>query len=318
MQPTSRIINRLKAGAACYACGGYLASIDALHRTEIYNALGYERLRRKNADVNKFYLDCRSDWPQTFYLMFLRVMGGQSNKEAFTRLARTVPYAAVLREKLVPHNIEAMLIGASGLLDRYPHDEYILDLKRNFEYLAAKYSITPMRAAEWNLAGVRPNNHPILRLSQTAMFLASSREVMDRTLECRTDEDVNRLFGTETASYWLTHYTPANLSPAAAKRIGHVKTDLIGINLVVQMQFAYGSYTENETLRMRAISLLESIAAENNRITRGWNAYGPLCGNAFDSQALLQLKNEYCDRDRCAECPVGRRILNRAVAAEKE
>lgn len=318
MDDTRRIINRLKAGAGCFACGGYLASISALHRTEIYNALGYERLRRKNADVNRFYTELHSDWPQTFYLMFLRVMGGESNKEAFTELARTVSYAAVLREKLVPRNVEAMLIGASGILERYPHDEYILDLKRNFEYLAAKYSIKPMSCSRWKLSNIRPNNHPVLRLSQAAMFLSSSRDVMDRTLECRTGKDVNRLFGTETAPYWLTHYTPASTSAEVAKRIGHVKTDLIGINLVVQMQFAYGSYTDNEKLRMRAISLLESIAAENNYAIRGWNSYGALAQTAFDSQALLQLKNEYCRSGRCEECPVGRRIIGRIGGKESD
>ena len=317
MQDRQRIINKLKAGARCFACGGFLASMDSLHRTEIYHALGYERLRRKNADVNRFYTELRSDWPQTFYLMFLRVMGGENNKEAFTELARTVPYAAVLREKLVPRNIEAMLIGASGMLDRYPHDEYILDLKRNFEYLVAKYSIAPMSCSRWRLSNIRPNNHPILRLSQAAMFLASSRDVMDRTLECRTDKDVNRLFGAETAPYWLTHYTPANASAEVAKRIGRMKTDLIGINLVVQMQFAYGSYTGNEALRMRAITLLESIAPENNYAIRGWNAYGSLAQTAFDSQALLQLTKEYCRDGRCEECPVGRRIIAKVCGGGK-
>lgn len=104
------IPDELREEASRFECGRYLAALDPLHRTEIYNALGYERLSRKNRDVNRFYAECRSDWPQTFYLMFLRTLGDERNKDAFTTLARTVPYAAILREKLVPHNVETMLI----------------------------------------------------------------------------------------------------------------------------------------------------------------------------------------------------------------
>ena len=310
------ITERLQAGASSFACGGYLSSLDPLHRAEIYNALGYERLSRKNRDVNGFYAECRSNWPQTFYLMFLRTLGDEQNKEAFTSLARTVPYAAILRERLTPHNVEAMLIGASGLLEPYQHDEDILNMKRNFAHMANKYAITPMHLSQWSLNKLRPNNHPILRLSQAAMFLTSVRNVMDRILECRTSKDVNTLFGVKTSKYWYTRYTPANDSGNVVKHIGRTKTDLLGINLVVQMQFAYGSYINNETLRMRAMSLLENISAEDNSIIRGWNACGTLAKTAFDSQALIQLYNEYCLRERCDECPVGRRIAARAAVTQ--
>lgn len=240
-------------------------------------------------------------------------MGGIDNKEAFTELARRVPYAAILREKMVPQNIEAMLIGATGLLELYQHDEYILNLKRNFEYLAAKYSIEAMEASAWKLSHIYPNNHPILRLSQITTFLVHTQNVMDRILECRTGDDVNRLFGVETLPYWLTHYTPASTSRTVAKRIGRTKSDLLAINLIAQMQFAYGSYISSESLRERALSLLENIAAEKNSIIAQWNSYGPLARSAFDSQALLQLSFEYCKHHRCEECAVGRRILRQAA-----
>ena len=165
---TDKIYDRLRAGASTTACGAYIASLDTLHRAEIYNTLGYERLTRKNNDIRRFYEECGNDWPQTTYLMLLRTIGTPENKEPFTTLAHTVPYAAILRERLAPQNIEAMLIGASGLLELYPHDEYILALRRNFEYLAAKYGIIPMRASAWHLTHIRPNNFPILRLSQIA------------------------------------------------------------------------------------------------------------------------------------------------------
>lgn len=309
--------NRLKKGASYYACGAFINTLDAMRRTEIYTHVGYERLERKNRDIIALLEANDKSWTQTFFAMMLRVMGGMDNKEAFTTLASKVGYATLSRERKSPKNIEALLIGTSGLLDMYEHDDYILSLKSDFAYLAAKYSIEPMHPQEWKLKHIYPNNHPILRLSQMATFISQTPNMMDRILECKSSRDVNKLFAVETQPYWLTHYLPNVSSPRVNKRIGHTKTDLLGINLVAQMQFAYGSYTSNEILRSRALALLEDIPAEENSIIKQWNSYGKIARSAFDSQALLQLSFEYCCDKRCEECVVARRIIAHAQRAEK-
>lgn len=316
MDERKRNINRLKAGASYFGCGGYLSKLDTLHRLDIYNKLGFERLSRKNSDINHIFEECQQNWQQTFYTMLMRTMGGVDNKEAFTELARRVPYAILLREREVAANVEALLIGASGLLTLYPHDEYILNLKRNFSYLSNKYSITAMEASAWRLKRIYPNNHPILRLSQVASFITYTREMMDRMLACTSGDDVYNLFSCQTLPYWQTHYIPASTSPSVAKRTGRTKTDLLAINLVVQMQFAYSSYTGNERLYSRALGLLESLPAEKNSIIAQWNSFGPLARTAFDSQALLQLSFEYCRDRRCEECLVGKQILDKTAPVE--
>ena len=303
------IINKLKAGASYYSCGGYIAKWSELHRLELYNRLGFERLERKNNDIKEFYEQSKCNWPQTFYLMLMRTMGGMDNKEGFTTLAQRVPYAVILRERLSPHNVEALLVGTSGLLDLYPHDEYILNLKRDYVYLSKKYNIEAMDPSYWKLARIYPNNHPILRLSQITTLLVSTPHIMDRILECRSSDDANSLFGTSTQPYWLTHFTPAKPTQAVSKRMGRTKTDLLAINLVAQMQFAYSAYTNSEVLRSRALSLLENIPAEKNSIISQWNSFGKLARTAYDSQALLQLSFEYCRHHRCEECVVARRIV---------
>ena len=311
MNELQRHINRLKAGASHFGCGAYLSRIGTLRRLTIYNTLGFERLKRKYEDIKQFFVESDQNWQQTFYIMLLRTIGGMDNKLPFTTLAHRVPYAAILRERMVPQNIEAMLIGASGLLELYPHDEYILNLKRNFSYLATKYSIQAMGPEEWKLTKIYPNNHPILRLSQIATLLTHTNDIMDRMLSCRSGDDVHKLFNSETLPYWSNHYTPASDNHrTVTKRIGRTKSDLLAINLVAQMQYAYGDYINNDTLRSRAISLLEDLPAENNSIIAQWKSYGPLAQTAFDSQALLQLSFEYCRHQRCEECPVGASILN--------
>ena len=311
----ARTIERLQAGAGAYACGGFMAALDELQRSEIGTALIFDRLQRKMRTVRALREEAAENWNQTFYLLYFRTLGDRQNQEAYLELARKVPYKTVLRERLVPHAVEAMLLGASGLLELYRNDAYTLDLRRNFEYLAAKYAIEPMDASAWALTEIRPANHPVLRLAQAAEFFAQDEFVMDRAMACRTEEDVRRLFCIEAPPYWRHHHIPAAESDESPKRIGAFKANIIGINLVVVLQFAYGSYTDNERLRDSALTLLERLPAEDNRYMRSWRSAGAPPRNAFESQALLQLSTEYCAAKRCAECPVGRRILRQAAAA---
>jgi len=314
-----RAERRLTAGAATYACGGYIARLDTLRRNDLYTQLAYDRLERKYRVVRELFAESDSNWNQTFYVLLFRTIGDATNRDAFLTLARRVSYRMVLRERASLHAVEAMLFGASGLLDNYREDTYTRSLKEDFDYFSRKYGIEPMTGAEWNLHDIRPANHPLLRIAQLAAFLASNDFLIDRLVECRTAEDVRRLFSAEASDYWYTHYIPAVPTHELPKRIGRMKADLLGINLVSLIQYAYGAGNGNERLREQAFLLLEAIPAEENRFMRSWRFYGLRPANAFESQALLQLATEYCNRRRCTECPVGRRqlaALRQTAAAE--
>lgn len=304
-----RALNRLQAGAGAYACGEILAGLGPLQRSETYTALLFDRLGRKMRMVEALHREAAENWNQTFYLLYFRTLGDRQNQEAYLSLARRVDYKTVLRERLAPHAVEALLFGASGLLAFYPHDTYTLDLARNFEYLAVKYGIKPMDPSAWQLDGIRPANHPALRLAQAAEFFSQDEFVMDRTMNCRTEGDIRQLFCVEASDYWRTHHLPGIAGDDRPKRIGTFKANIIAINLVSVLQFAYGSYTGRESLRDSAVTLLEQLPAEENSYMQRWHNAGATARNAFESQALLQLITEYCPTKRCTECPVGRRVL---------
>ena len=241
----ARTIERLRAAAGTYACGGYLAALDGLQRTEICTALIFDRLQRKMRTVETLHGEADGNWNQTFYLLYFRTLGDRQNQEAFLRLV-------------------------------------------------------------------------VLPLAQAAEFFAQDEFIMERAMACRTEEDVRRLFCIEAPSYWRTHHVPGAESDESPKRIGAFKANIIGINLVAVLQFAYGSYTGSERLRDSALTLLERLPAEDNRYMRAWQAAGVRPRNAFESQALLQLATEYCAARRCAECPVGRRIAKSLAEAGEE
>lgn len=223
-----RAEHRLLAGAATYACGGYIARLDALHRNDLYTRLAYDRLERKYDVVRELFAESDSNWNQTFYVLLFRTIGDVTNRDAFLTLARRVSYRMVLRERASLYAVEAMLIGASGLLDNYRDDAYTRSLKQDFDYFSRKYEIAPMTGAEWNLRDIRPANHPLLRIAQLAAFLASNDFLIDRLVECRTAEEVRRLFSAEASDYWYTHYIPATPTRELPKRIGRMKSDPVG------------------------------------------------------------------------------------------
>ena len=313
MESSNNTVEDLRAGARGYACGKFIHSLDSLYRSDIYTTLVYDRLQRKYKRVEELLTESQMNWNQTFYLMYFRTLGDSKNQEAYLTLARRAPYSIVLRERANLKRVEALLFGCSGLLNLYKNDMYTQDLKREFEYLSQKYSLEPMSPMMWDLSGIRPANHPTLRMAQAATFFTVNEFVMDRAMSCCSTKDVKNLFGAEASSYWSDHSTPAISTTYLPKRIGSFKANIIGINLVSIMQYAYGSFTQNDDLRDNAITLLENLDPEQNIYMKGWALHNLYPKSAFESQALIQLATEHCKPQLCSECRVGRRILKRGL-----
>ena len=306
---TMRSVESLRRGSGSYECGLWLADTQRLERIGMFEKLLLERLQRKCGDIMRVFEASDRDWSQTFHVMLFRAMGGNRNREPYMNLASLATYSMVLRERSSITVVEALLLGSSGLLDGCYYDDYILSLRDHYKYLCAKYGIRPMHASEWESGGNYPRSMPIQRIVQLASFLAGSDFVFDRMISCRGRGDVHGLFSAEASHYWATHYIPNGSSKVCPKRIGEDKADLLGINLVVPMMFAYGNYSGREELKEAALELLTSIPPENNVIIRGWTGAGVPVRDATDSQALLQLKTEYCASAACTACRVGRRLI---------
>lgn len=305
----------MRKGAMDYYCGGHVARMDRHERIAMFTRLLFDRMERKCRDLTDIYNENDQNWNETMYVMLLRTMGDSKNKEAFTELARRVRYTAVSRERNSTTYVEAMLLGASGLLEIYDDDSYIRELKTTFDYLRQKYSIVPMEAGRWVISHTNPNNHPVLRIAQMATFLSTREFLFDNMMKCRTVEDIHRMFRAEASQYWSTHYIPSRPSYELPKRIGHFKATLLGINLTVPMMFAYADYTGDEKLKETALDLLEKINCEDNRFINAWRANGVVMESAFDSQAMLQLGNEFCLKELCWQCPVCKHILRKTAEA---
>lgn len=308
-QELERSVESLKRGASGCECGAWLGDIAPAKRISILDQLLLERLNRKCGDAMNVFEATGGDWAQTLYTMLFRAMGGNRNREPYMRLASLATYQMVLRERSSIELVEALLLGSAGLLERCYFDDYIRGLNDHHLYLSRKYGIMPMRPGEWERSNVRAQNKPITRIVQLASFMARKDFIFDSVISCQNRADVSSLFDTEVSGYWATHFVPDGSSERCPRRIGQEKADLLAINAVVPVMFAYGQCTGKEAIKERALELLAEIPAESNVIVHAWSGAGVPVTSALDSQALIQLKNEYCAGGRCAECRVGKSII---------
>lgn len=301
-------LEELKAGRPIGMCQYVITTMEGVYRSSIYNTLAYERLNRKNRDVNAIHKESLGDWSQTLHVLLFRMLGGSDNQKPFDKLAHLVPHDIIAREGSSVVSIESLLLGASGLLNIFRKDDYIGRLKAEYQHLATKYNIQGMDASEWQLTHIYPNNHPALRLVQIAACYHSRKLSIHSVTACRSRQDLHKIFKVPTSEYWIRRIMPNANVDRLSRHIGTLKSDILGINVVAQINYAYGRFLGSDTIIESATNLLEDIPAEENRYIKGWNHYERIAVTAFESQALLQLSKEYCEKGACQRCPFARHL----------
>ena len=302
-------------------CHRVIPRIDTFTVHSWLNALLCERLEQRAETVARRVKTANGDWEQAFFATLARNFGFGINGDAFEEWARHIPLQAVGHHRDDLFQIEALFLGQAGLLDidtipqKYreeaANDGYYPRLKQEYDYLAHKFSLQPMDAEAWKFLRLRPQNFPHVRISQLARLYYDQRAGFSRLLEAKTIEELHAMLSTHATTYWESHYTFGCPSYKNAKTLTKASLNLIVVNTVVPVLYAYGITHAQDAFRQRALQLLEPIQAENNHITRLWDECGIRAESAADSQALLQLKKEYCDRRYCLHCRFGYEFLKR-------
>ena len=274
-----------------------------------------ERLERKTEDICRRVELCGGSWESALFVTMARNYGFGVNGDAFERWAMSVPLQSVARHRDDLFQIEAVFMGQAGLLEpstvaprhraEAGREGYFDRLRREYRYLAHKFGLQPIDAGAWRFLRMRPQNFPYIRLSQLAALYHSRRADLSRLVECATAGRLRELLYTEVTPYWETHYTFGSVSARARKGLSQSSLDLLVVNTAVPMLFAYGRHRHDEALCSRAFDIISQLKAEDNNVVRMWRECGVCADNAGDSQALIQLKREYCDRKDCLRCKIG-------------
>ena len=275
-------------------------------------ALQMERFEQKATLLNERLKRCQGNWEDAFFITLARNFGFGLNGDAFETWAHQLPFRAVDKHRNDLFQIEAIFFGQAGILEDSDGDGYYLRLKKEYTYLQHKFGLIPMDASLWRFLRLRPANFPHIRIAQLACLYHRAYGLLSRIMETETLQGVRDILKGGTSEYWLTHYTFGGSSPSRPKALSNTSLDLLIINTVVTFLYAYGLHKGNRVLCARAGSFLEELKAENNYITRMWEQYGMKASNAADSQALIQLKKEYCDKKKCLYCRIGYEYLKRS------
>ena len=289
-------------------------------------ALQTERLEQKTEAIRQRAERLNGSWEDAYFVTLARNYGFGINGDAFEQWAYHVPLNVVGHHRDDLFQIEAIFMGQAGLLDLStvpPHyhqdalnDGYFARLRNEYQYLAHKFSLTPMDASQWRFLRLRPQNFPHIRISQLANLYYQQKAGLSALLECKTIDELKTVLRSQVTPYWETHYTFGSLSSKNEKHLSYGSLNLLIINTAIPMLFAMGRHRQKEELCDRAFDLLEQLKPENNYIIRMWQQCGLEVRSAGDSQALIQLKREYCDKKDCLRCRFGYEYLRGGVRCE--
>ncbi|MDR3250058.1 MAG: DUF2851 family protein [Tannerella sp.] len=295
------------------ACSSMIYNVKPLYLSDWISALTTERLSRKTSEIISRYEQFSKDWNETFYITLMRNFGFGANGDAFEMLAKSLPFKFILKHRDNALQIEALLFGQAGLTeaeDRNTSDPYLQSLRREYDFLRKKYDLQPVEGYLFKKLRVRPVNFPHVRLAQLATLLINNDTLFSKILETDDLNDLRTFFDVKPSRYWSTHYNFGSASPERSKSLGKGTANIILINTVIPILFAYGMYKQQPDYCERALLFLENLPPESNSIVKIFGNAGITANNAGDTQALIQLRREYCDRKKCLYCRIGFRVID--------
>lgn len=292
-------------------CAEHLSELSSFYVSSALDRLVMERVEGKCHNVKRLLDDTHGDWEQCCYWLLAHYFGGKANAFPFELLARATDLNLLARWRDRPQRVEALLMGQAGLLDENFEDEYPRLLQADYEALRQGANLTPISGYLWKFFRLRPYGFPTLRISQFAQLICQSRNLFSHLLETPTAEGLYAFFDVSASGYWDNHYQFDRPSAGKEKRLGKSLIDILIINAWVPLLFEYGVQHGMQQYKDQAIDILQQIKPEDNHIIRRWSEAGITAKNAAQSQALIQLYNNYCDSHQCLSCQIGYKILVR-------
>ena len=289
-------------------CENQIQQLDTLTISLWKERLLIERLQQRTLNIEKLLMQNKHHWEETFWWMLARNFGAKINSDAFERMAQSISLTILLKHKNSLCQLEALLMGQAGLLEKDFKADYPLMLQKEYRFLQKKYKLKKNHFPVYFLR-MRPANFPTIRLAQLAALIHKSSQLFSEVREAEFFSDVTQLLSVTANDFWHDHYLFEASAVSKKKSLGKQMGQNIMINTVIPVIYAYGYFNNKEHYKIKALQWMEQLSAETNSITKGFELLGIENSTAFDSQALIQLKTEYCDQRRCLQCAIGNSIL---------
>jgi len=297
-------------------CESQLQQVNELTMANWKQRLVAERLIKKSANILAILKETNSHWEETFWWLVAANFGLKVNNDLFQQVAKMLPVSILAKHKNRIQQVEALLFGTTGLLEKEFQEKYPQMLQKEFLFYQKKYKLKIIDG-ELSFLRMRPANFPTIRLAQLAMLIHESEHLFSKIKSSSSLKDVKKMLQVSANDYWHYHYTFDETSDYKVKTLGKQMIDNIIINTIIPVLFTYGLHHNEQVYKDRAIKWLEEISAEKNSITSGFEKLNFSNKSAFDSQSFIQLKNEYCNKKLCLHCAIGNSLLKRSFNAKQ-
>ncbi|WP_460218090.1 DUF2851 family protein [Psychroserpens sp. MEBiC05023] len=272
--------------------------------------LYFERLERKSEVIFGLLKTSNYDWEAVLFKLLAKNFGLKVNGDTFFSLANSMEFSVVRKLQSHLHMLEALLFGQSGLLDKTIKDSYYIQLQKDYQFLKQKFQLDSSGVFPLKFFRLRPSSFPTLRLSQLASLYHNNQHLFSKIVNAKESSQIYSLFNVSSSTFWNTHYTFTSSSTPSIKKLSRSFIDLIIINAIIPLKFSYEKY--HGSVNVNAIlDFIRLIDSEKNKIIDGFNRMNYDSKSAMNSQALIQLKTEYCDQHQCLKCAIGNSLLNK-------
>ena len=290
------------------SCEKQIAQIDEFVFKNWQERLFFERLERKSKFIYDLLEETNGDWESVLFSLLAKNFGLNTNGNTFLQIAKAIPFSIVRKESFEIENLEALLFGTSGLLDSEKEDLYFNDLKMRYFYLLHKYQLVKVYTDPLQFFKHRPDNFPTIRLSQLAQLYNKNQNLFSQIIILKSASAVYELLNAATSLYWENHYQFDKESPKKSKPLSRSFIDLLIVNTIIPLQFAYSNRI-GECNAEELILFMNEVSPEKNAVIDKFESFGVLSKTAFETQTLLELKNEYCNNKACLRCALGIELL---------
>lgn len=289
-------------------CEKDIANVDFFIITNWFERLYVERLENKSIQIQNTITKLNNNWEAALFVLLAKNFGLKINAEAFMNFASSFDFSISRKISNNLEQLEALFFGQAGLLSNEYESGYFKKLKKEYNFLKVKFQLTPISNGQVQFFRLRPNNFPTIRLSQLAMVYQRHQNLFSKIVETENIEEFYELFGLSTSSFWESHYTFETTSKKSIKKITKPFIDLLLINTIIPMKFLYLKNLGTNDLSS-ALTVIAQIKPEKNEIISKFNELNIKSRTAFETQALLQLKNDYCNKQLCLNCAIGKELI---------
>lgn len=296
-------------------CEATVRAIHPIYITEWLTALGMERLFKKSERIKELVDATDGHWEGAAYITLARGLGFGLNSEPFELLAKSLPLNFLQKHSDELPTVEALIFGQAGLIPLPSEDEdpYLTKIRSEYAFMARKFSLQP-GVLQWKMARTRPQNFPHRRLAMLAEMIHRGFYIMGRLTDCKSIEEMRQLFDAPLTGFWANHFTFAGKGAGCTPRaLSRASMDTLLINVAIPLRHARCAARGDLDGMTQCGEWLMELAPESNSIVTMFTAIGIACRDAFTSQALIELRREYCEKKKCIFCRIGHRMLSTEI-----